>query len=96
MLSRIKLYFTPYKISDRYYKYILKRHGLNPCEDYNKNIHRIQMLECVLQIFTALAHFYNDKSYNKIIETYQSDIATLKSKEQNDDKFRKTNYRNEQ
>ena len=54
------------------------------------------MLECVLQIFTALAHFYNDKSYNKIIETYQSDIATLKSKEQNDDKFRKTNYRNEQ
>lgn len=81
MLSRLKLYFTPYRISDNYYKYILKRHGLNPYDDYNKNIHRIAMLECVLQIFSALANFYNDKSYDKIIETYQSDIAILKAKE---------------
>ena len=81
MLNRLKLYFTPYTLQDDYFISVLKAHNLNPDGEYNKKIHRISMLECVLQIFTELANVSKDNSLNQQIESYKNDIAALKAKE---------------
>lgn len=94
MLNRLKLYFTHYDIPDDHYINVLNDHGLNPYEDYDKSIHRIAMLECVLQIFTELARASNNNEFNsqiqsvasqqhydEIIRCYKNDIAILKNKE---------------
>ena len=81
MLSRLKLYFTPYRISDEHMKSVLIEHGLNPYETYDKSIHRIAMLECVVEIFKELARASNDHSYDQTIKTYETDIEQLRSKE---------------
>lgn len=94
MLSRLKLYFTHYDIPDDHYINVLNDHGLNPYADYDKSIHRIAMLECVLQIFTELARASGNNEFNsqiqsvasqqhydEIIRCYKNDIAILKNKE---------------
>lgn len=82
MLHRLKLYFTHYDFTDDYYISVLKEHNLNPNQEYDKSIHRIAMLECVLQIFTELARqSENSCFYNSQIQSYQRDIAILKNKE---------------
>lgn len=78
MINRLKLYFTNYDIPDEHFISVLREHNLNPCQEYDKSIHRIAMLECVLQIFTELARASNDNSFNSQIECYQNDIALLK------------------
>lgn len=81
MLSRLKLYFTHYNIPDDHFISVLREHNLNPYQEYDKSIHRIAMLECVLQIFTELARKSENSSYITTIESYKKDIAILKNKE---------------
>ena len=80
MINRLKLYFTHYDFTDDYYISVLNEHKLNPYQEYDKNVHRIAMLECVLQIFTELARqSENSCFYNSQIQSYQRDIAILKA-----------------
>lgn len=81
MLSRLKLYFTHYSIPDDHFISVLREHNLNPYQEYDKSIHRIAMLECVLQIFTELARASNNNEFNSQIQCYKNDIAILKNKE---------------
>ena len=82
MINRLKLYFTNHDFTDDYYISVLNEHKLNPYQEYDKNVHRIAMLECVLQIFTELARqSENSCFYNSQIQSYQRDIAILKNKE---------------
>ena len=81
MLKRLSLYFKPYQLSDRYLTTILQLNNLHPLDEYDKEIHRIPMLNCILQVFTELAE--NDETgYSKQqIEYYKNLIVTLKTKE---------------
>lgn len=81
MLSRLKLYFTHHSIPDERFIEVLREHNLNPYQEYDKTIHRISMLECVVQIFKELARVSNDHSYDQTIKTYETDIELLRSKE---------------
>lgn len=94
MINRLKLYFTHYDFTDDYYISVLNEHKLNPYQKYDKNVHRIAMLECVLQIFTELARASGNNEFNsqiqsvasqqhydEIIRCYKNDIAILKNKE---------------
>ena len=68
MINRLKLYFTHYDFTDDYYISVLNEHKLNPYQEYDKNVHRIAMLECVLQIFTELARASNNNEFNSQIQ----------------------------
>ena len=54
MLQRIKLYFSDYNIPDDTYISILREHGLNPYDEYDKDEHKVAMLSSVYAVYTNL------------------------------------------
>ena len=79
MLKRLKLYFYNFHLTDDYFASILRAHNLNPYQDYDKTLHRVAMLQCVVQILSELAAKTNDNSLLTQIRYYQNDIAILKA-----------------
>ena len=80
MLKRLKLYFINNNLTDDYFASILRAHNLNPYQDYDKTLHRVAMLQCVVQILSELAAKTNDNSLLTQIRYYQNDIEILKNK----------------
>lgn len=74
-LQRIKLYFPNLDNNDLVE--FLEKNNLNPNQDYDKSVHRIAMLECVVDVLTDLSQKSNTRSYQ--IEYYQKTIAVLKA-----------------
>lgn len=54
MLARIKIYFSNYIIPDDVYITILREHGLNPYDDYDKDKHKTTMLSVVYAVYAYL------------------------------------------